>query len=144
MLQQFRNPLTYLRINFLLALCGMMGSLYFSEVMNFPPCSLCWYQRICTYPLVLIFGVALITDDERHGRYSLSLLTTGLLFSVYHNLLYYELIATEILPCTSGVSCSAKQLEMFGFITIPLLALFSFLFMILVSFMEIYFRRTRS
>ncbi|MDO8713310.1 MAG: disulfide bond formation protein B, partial [Polynucleobacter sp.] len=29
----------------LIALFGTLGSLYFSDVMGFVPCLLCWYQR---------------------------------------------------------------------------------------------------
>lgn len=34
-----------------IALASMAGSLFFSEVMQFAPCVLCWYQRIAMYPL---------------------------------------------------------------------------------------------
>ncbi|HZZ99414.1 MAG TPA: disulfide bond formation protein B, partial [Candidatus Paceibacterota bacterium] len=29
----------------IVAIAAMAGSLYFSEVLNFAPCVLCWYQR---------------------------------------------------------------------------------------------------
>lgn len=130
------HSVIYLRINFLLALLAAAGSLYFSEVMKFPPCSLCWYQRICMYPLVVIFAVALLTDDDRHRRYSLPLIVIGLILAAYHNFLYFGWIDQEIIPCTSGISCSSKQLELFGFITIPLLAFAGFLGMLVVLGME--------
>ena len=116
----------YLRINFLLALIATLGSLYFSEVLKFPPCVLCWYQRICIYPLVLIFGAALWTEDKGYKPYALPLLVVGLLISGYHNLVYYGFISEALTPCTQGVSCSSRQLELFGIITIPLLSLISF------------------
>lgn len=37
-----------------------LGSLYFSEIMKFEPCVLCWYQRIFMYPFVLWLGIAVI------------------------------------------------------------------------------------
>lgn len=136
MYQNVDQPLLYLRINFLLAVFSFFGSLYFSEIMNFPPCSLCWYQRICIYPLVVIFGAALWTNDHSHQKYSLPLLIVGLMLALYHNLLYYGFIAKEIVPCTSGVSCSSKQLELFGFITIPGLSLVGLSSMTALSFLE--------
>jgi disulfide bond formation protein DsbB len=126
----------FLRLNFVFALAGMFGSLYFSEVMQFPPCSLCWYQRICLYPLVVIFGAALLTNDHRHQKYSFPLLFGGIALSVYHNLLYYGVIPQEIIPCTGGVSCSTRQLELFGFITIPLMSLGAFMLMSCLAFFE--------
>lgn len=117
----------FLKLNFLSAMIGTVGSLYFSEVMKFPPCALCWYQRICLYPLVLIFGAAIWSDDPGYKKYALPLSVLGLAIAIYHNFLYFGVIAPELTPCTQGVSCSSKQLELFGFITIPLLALFGFL-----------------
>ena len=131
-----KSPMMYLRVNFLIAVAATIGSLYYSEIMKFPPCTLCWYQRICIYPLVIIFGAALLTDDHRHQKYSLPLLLTGLGLAVYHNLVYFGVIAQELIPCTGSISCSARQLELFGFVTIPLLALMSFLAMIVLVFFE--------
>ncbi len=94
---------------------------------------MCWYQRICLYPLVLILGAALLSEDKNHSKYSMPLILVGLGISVYHNLYYYDLIPKEIVPCNAEVSCSAKQLELFGFITVPLLALCNFIIMSFVS-----------
>lgn len=135
------NP--WLRINFLIALSATIGSLYFSEVMKFPPCTLCWYQRICIYPLVVIFGAALLTEDHEHRKYSAPLLLIGLALAIYHNLLYFGVIAQELVPCTGTVSCSSKQLELFGFLTIPLLALVSFVSMLSVILLEYRFARSK-
>ncbi len=115
-----------LRINFLNSLMGSLGSLYFSEVMRFPPCALCWYQRIFLYPLVFIFGVALFTEDSGYRKYAFPLALIGFLISIYHNLLYFGFITEALAPCTQGVSCSSKQLQLFGFVTIPLLSLLMF------------------
>jgi disulfide bond formation protein DsbB len=110
----------------LLSLIAMLGSLFFSEIMGLPPCVLCWYQRICLYPLVVIFTVALVTRDLRGPRYAWPLVLAGLVVAVYHNLLYYHLIPESITPCKAGVSCTDRQIEWFGFVTIPLLSLSAF------------------
>jgi disulfide bond formation protein DsbB len=78
------------------------------------------------YPLVAIIGAGIILKDARLRFYALPLSVSGIVISVYHNLLYYKVIPDSIKPCTSGVSCTAKQIEWFGFITIPLLALTAF------------------
>ncbi len=105
---------------------GIAGSLYFSEVMKFPPCALCWYQRIFLYPLAIVYAVALWTDDLAYRRYALPLVSLGWLTAIYHNLLYYGVISAAISPCSADGSCTAKQLELFGFLTIPLLSFAAF------------------
>jgi disulfide bond formation protein DsbB len=111
----------------MIALAGTVGSLFFSEVMQLPPCVLCWYQRIALYPLVLIIGAGIMMrDGGRLKYYALPLCLGGLAIAFYHNLLYYGLIPESITPCTEGVSCTSRQIEWLGFITIPLLSLASF------------------
>jgi disulfide bond formation protein DsbB len=110
----------------LVSLVATLGSLFFSEVMRLPPCVLCWYQRIAMYPLVAMTTVALVRRDAGVGPYTWPFVATGLAISIYHNLLYYHLIPESITPCAQGVSCTERQIEWLGFITIPLLALASF------------------
>jgi disulfide bond formation protein DsbB len=110
----------------IVALVATVGSLFFSEVMELPPCVLCWYQRIAMYPLVLVIGVGIILRDSRVAVYALPLALVGLGISIYHNLLYYGVIPESITPCTQGISCTTRQIEWLGFITIPLLALTAF------------------
>ena len=105
------------------ALGATLGSLYFSEIAHFPPCTLCWYQRIAIYPLVFIIPLAIIRKDTQFPYSVLSVTIPGLLVSAYHNLLYYGLIPEQLAPCTAGVSCTTKYIEWFGFVTIPLLSL---------------------
>ena len=109
-----------------IALVGMVGSLFFSVVMELPPCDLCWYQRVAMYPLVFILATGIILGDRRMKAYALPFAVTGLAISVYHNLLYYGFITEALTPCSEGVSCTAVQLELFGFITIPLMTLAAF------------------
>lgn len=110
------------------------GSLFFSEAMKLPPCVLCWYQRIAMYPLVLIFAISIIRRDLVGRIYGLPLALCGFIIAVYHNLLYYKIIPQAIIPCTSGVSCTSKQIEWLGFITIPFLSLTAFFVIILSLF----------
>ncbi|WP_092265584.1 disulfide oxidoreductase [Deinococcus reticulitermitis] len=113
-------------VAWLQAVVATTGSLYFSEVMHLPPCTLCWYQRLMMYPLVFVLLVSLLTQDTRLRAYSLPLSVTGLLIAAYHNLLYYGVIPEGLTQCAAGVSCTARQLEWLGFITIPLLSLTAF------------------
>ena len=108
------------------SLVATLGSLVFSEVLHYPPCILCWYQRICMYPLVAIFTVGIITKDKWTAWYALPLASVGLLISIYHNLLYYNIIPDAAAPCREGVSCTTKFIEWFGFVTIPFLSMLAF------------------
>lgn len=110
----------------LVSVLGTAGSLFFSEVMHYPPCVLCWYQRIALYPLVIVIGVGLAARDRAVARYSLPLAVGGLLIAAYHNLVYYGVVPEGMTPCSEGVPCNAVQLELFGFLTIPLMALAGF------------------
>lgn len=125
--KNLNNILPYLA--WVIALLGTVGSLFFSEVMDLPPCVLCWYQRIATYPLVLIIGTGIVLRDPRMKIYALPLSLAGLVVSIYHNLLYYGFIPESITPCTEGVPCNAVQIEWLGFITIPLMGLGAFISM---------------
>ena len=117
---------------FLVASIATLGSLFFSEIMSFIPCSMCWYQRIFMYPLVLIFLVNLLYPDETVFKYAITLVVVGLLFSIYHNLLMFGIIPEEVLPCVSGIPCSTVYINWFGFITIPLLSLIAYLILFIL------------
>lgn len=108
------------------AILSTIGSLYFSEILLFPPCTLCWYQRIAMYPLTVILLVGLLKKDKNLPFYVLPLSAVGLIIAFYHNLLYYNLIPEAAAPCALGVSCTTQFIQWFGFITIPLLSFASF------------------
>jgi disulfide bond formation protein DsbB len=111
----------------LIACISALGSLFFSEVMGFAPCVLCWYQRICMYPLVLILPAGLFPFDRNIVRYAAPLSVLGSLIAVFHLLLVAGYIPESIKPCVRGIPCSEVQVQWFGFVTIPLLSAFSFL-----------------
>jgi disulfide bond formation protein DsbB len=103
-----------------------LGSLFFSHVMEFAPCVLCWYQRICLFPLVIILATGLFPFDKHAINYSLPLAIAGWITAFYHNLLYSGIIPQDLQPCTQGVSCTEEYIDLFGFFTIPMLSLISF------------------
>lgn len=119
-----RKNIIYLA--FLQAVVAMGGSLFFSEVMHFTPCVLCWYQRICMYPLVALLAVGIYYKDKHIYRYILPLSVIGFGIAVYHNLLYYNILPEAAAPCRLGVSCTTKFFAWFGFITIPFLSMTAF------------------
>jgi disulfide bond formation protein DsbB len=123
----------------IIASVSTLGSLFFSEIMDFPPCSLCWYQRVFMYPLVVVLFVGLFPFDRSTVKYALPLALIGWGFAFYHHLLYSGLIPESMQPCNQGVSCSEIYLDLFGFLTIPMLSLISF--STIVAFLFILKRR---
>ena len=108
----------------LVVLASTLGSLYFSEVLGYAPCILCWYQRIAIYPLALIIPIGIARRDVNMPVYTLALAGVGWLIALYHNLLQYNIISEKLAPCTAGIPCVTND-YLFGtnFITIPLLSL---------------------
>lgn len=117
---------TIIFICWIIASVSTLGSLFFSEIMEFAPCALCWYQRIFMFPLVLILLVGLFPFDKSIIKYALPLALAGWGFAFYHYLLYSGFIPESLQPCSQGVSCSETYLDLFGFLTIPMLSLISF------------------
>ena len=116
----------------LIAAVSTLGSLFFSEVMGLIPCVLCWYQRIFLFPLAIILLIGLFPLDKKVVNYALPLAIIGLLFTVYHSLLFFGVIPENLQPCSQGVSCTDDNMELFGFLPIPLLALIAFLMIIIL------------
>ena len=110
----------------LVAALATGGSLLFSSVMGFPPCVLCWYQRICLFPLVVVLARALFPLDRGVVRYALPLAAIGWLVAAWHNLIYAGVVPESLQPCARGVSCSERYVALFGFLDIPLLSLLAF------------------
>ena len=110
----------------MVALAGALGSLFFGEVMKLPPCTLCWYQRICLFPLVSVLAVGIGLRDLLLGIYAAPLVLAGLGIALYHNGVQAGLIPETLTPCTGTSSCGEKQLELMGFITIPMLSASAF------------------
>lgn len=108
------------------ACIATLGSLYFSEALDLTPCVLCWYQRILMYPLAVVLAVGILRKDRWVYLYVLPLAVLGSLISVYHNLLYFGILPESVQPCVLGVSCTTRQIEWLGFITIPLMSLTAF------------------
>jgi disulfide bond formation protein DsbB len=112
---------------FLVAAIATGGSLFFSEIAHFVPCELCWYQRICMYPLSITTLLAALFDDPRAARYLLPLPVVGAGVSVYH-LLVENRVVGESLTCRISApgGCAVKWINEFGYVTIPTLALTAF------------------
>ena len=118
---------TLLFLCWLLVSVSTTISIFFSSVLEYEPCVLCWYQRICLFPLILIFAAGLFpVFDKSVIKFALPLAIVGGLTAFYHTLLYGGIIPESIQPCSKGVSCTEKYIELFGFVSIPMLSFFAF------------------
>jgi len=115
---------------FIVAAIGTGGSLFFSEIAGFVPCDLCWYQRICMYPLSILTLFAAAHGDYRFARYLLPLPIAGACVSVYHILVENQVVSEPSACKIGGAGCAVKWINEFGYVTIPTIALSGFLLLI--------------
>ena len=117
----------------LVAAVSTAGSLYLSEVADFIPCNLCWYQRIAMYPQVLLLAIAWYRRDEGIRAYVLPMAVIGACISTFHVLVErYPWIEGSGGVCDPANPCTIKWIEEFGFITIPTMALSAFVLIALL------------
>ncbi|HVM58528.1 MAG TPA: disulfide bond formation protein B [Gaiellaceae bacterium] len=116
---------------FVVASVATGGSLFFSEIAHFTPCELCWYQRICMYPLSLLCLLGAVHGDTRLARYLLPFPVIGGGIAIYHILVENHVVsqAQECLASAPG-GCATKWINEWGFVTIPTLALVGFVLLI--------------
>ncbi len=112
----------------LVATVTTLGSLYFSEIADFVPCELCWFQRICMYPLVLILGVATWRRDRGVWVYVLPQAVVGAGIAIYHTQL--QAFPEQATFCTTETPCTTRVVWEFGFVSLPFMALTAFAFVI--------------
>lgn len=125
-----------LGISFILTLGGLVLSLFYSEILGFAPCGLCWLQRVFIYPQVFLFTVALIKGDKKIADYSIVLSVIGLVIALYQHML--QIGASDLVPCATtliAADCAEKTLFEFGYITFPLMAatLFAYLIVLMIA-----------
>ncbi len=121
---------------------GTITSLIYSEVFGFIPCGLCWLQRIALYPQVLLLAIALYYGDKAIGRYGIGLSIFGIVIGLYQH--YLQMGGSEFAKCpTAGpdANCAERILFEFGFVTFPLLSVFTFVFLIALYY---YLLRTKT
>ncbi len=120
------------------------GSLYFSLGMGLVPCTLCWYQRILMYPLVVVLGVGILRRDSV-AAYVLPLSIPGFVVAAYHN---YLQMTPASGACTGEVPCSVPQYRFFtdvvaGGVTIPQMSLTAFALITAAFLVPVARRRSR-
>jgi len=130
----------YLFLAWLISLIAMILSLYSTYVLNISPCPLCWFQRVCLYPLVIILGIAAFKDDSFIVPYIVALPVIGFLFALYQ---YLEQMIPGFAPIqlcrANGVPCSTIHFQWLGFITYPFLSMLACL--LITLFLALSYRK---
>lgn len=129
-----------LLVAFVVSFLATAGSLIYSDVIGYAPCKLCWFQRICMYPQVILMGVAYFRKESFMKLYGLILSIFGAAIALYH---YIGQLGLTPLPCSAvgiSVSCSERFVMEFGYITIPMMAFAAFVLIALT--LSLSFRKT--
>lgn len=119
----------------IIALTATLGALYGSEVLKMAVCVLCWYQRVCLFPLAIMLGIATFKNDSHIAIYAIPLAVIGAVIAAYHYLIQMIPALAPFTPCratATGVSCETIDWQLFGFITLPLLSLAAFVLIIIL------------
>ena len=116
------------------SIIAMFGSLYFSEIRQYLPCDLCWYQRILMYPLTILLGIAVVKKDFKIALYSMVFSAIGGGISLYHYLLQKVSFLSDAAPACGRIPCTGQYINWLGFITIPFLALTAFIIIFISSY----------
>jgi len=101
---------------------GLFLSLWYSEVVGFPPCTLCWFGRTMMYPLAVIGIVAAVRGDRSVWVYTMSLALIGMLITGYHHLYQVGFVSGDL--CTAfanGGDCARRYVYEFNMVTLPLM-----------------------
>ena len=118
---------------FALTVGGSALTLFYSEILGFAPCGLCWLQRVFLYPQVVLLGLALYKKDKNIVDYSIALSMAGGIVALYQH--YLQMGGEAVLPCPAtgpSLDCASRFLFEFGYITFPLMSATLFAFLIVL------------
>jgi disulfide bond formation protein DsbB len=107
-----------------------LGSLHYSLVEGFEPCTLCWYQRICIYPWSVVLGIAAWRRDVGVRLYAIPVLAVGAVIAAYHSWIQAYPPEGGSSFCTATASCTDRFVWELGFVSLPFMSLSACTFMI--------------
>lgn len=120
-----------LKVVFWSAFVASVGSLIYSNIIGFPPCDLCWWQRVLLYPQVLLAGMAMWKKDKTLIEYIFPMSIIGAVVALYQSAVQWGLLTSSVLNCVSvGGECAKVYVNEFGYITIPFMSFSIFVYLI--------------
>lgn len=121
-------------LGFLVSCGAVVISLFYSNVIGFPPCELCYLNRIFIYPQLILFSMELYKKDKSLVDFSIAFSLLSVITSLYH--VYIERGGSSTLPCAADtvnqVSCATRYVFEFSYVTIPVMALSASFFLLLL------------
>jgi disulfide bond formation protein DsbB len=129
MIQRIRKH--SLGLGLLVSSVAIIGSLFYSNIVGFVPCDLCWWQRIFLYPQLVLFIVAFKARDKDVFRFTLPLSVIAVIISIYHS--YVQISGNSLLPCSATATCTKVYVLAFNYVTIPMMALTIGAYLLLLS-----------
>ncbi|MBP7845982.1 MAG: disulfide bond formation protein B [Candidatus Pacebacteria bacterium] len=126
-----------------ISLMSMALSLFYSEVIGFPPCKLCVVQRFLMYPQLLFFIIAKYNPKNIFIKIPVSLSVIGFFVSIFHYLVELGIFSSSLICGATGPSCAERYVFEFGYISIPMMAFAGFTFILLAFFANKMFSPTK-
>ena len=130
MKKNLENSLLFIWV---VSLVATLGSLYFSDIRGYVPCTMCWFQRIFMYPILVMTTVAIIQKNAKIAVTTAVFSIIGGCISLYHYGIQKIDFLSDSAPACGQVSCTGQYINWLGFITIPFLALTAFLLIAITS-----------
>ncbi len=114
-------------IAWFVAFAATLASIYFVEILGKPAASLCWFERMLMFGLLLTLTVGILKKDKNLKYYSLPFLLYGIPAAFFQQLVHWGIIDLSNQPCSVGMICTTKYFEVLGFATQATLCLTAFL-----------------
>lgn len=127
----------------MISILGLICSVFFAEMLHYEPCRLCWYQRICLFPMVWILGRAAYKDDAQIVPYTLPIAGLGALLAFYQVLGIFIPSLHKHGLCGYKTDCSEHLIELWGFLSFPLVSLVGFILLCLFLWIARYPSKNR-
>lgn len=119
--RDFRNSTHYI-LTIIFALAVTISMIY-SNYLGYAPCVLCWYQRIAIFGILFLSFVGDITNNITIRKAIRTFAWLGLIPAAIHVLMDYVPRFNIDVCGVDGISCSARYVFEFGFVTVPLMSL---------------------
>ncbi len=121
---------------------AVVGSLVYSDIVGFPPCDLCWWQRVFMYPQAIILLVAMYRKDKTIIDYLVPLSVLGALVALYQSFIQWGFDFGISGGCAAaGGECAKVFFTQYSYITIPFMSFTIFVYIIALKF--VYYHKER-
>lgn len=130
-----------LELIFFVILGAVVGSLVYSDIVGFPPCDLCWWQRIFMYPQLVIVALAMYRKDKSIIDYLVPLSGMGAIVALFQTFVQWGFSFGATGGCAAiGGECAKVYFMEYSYITIPFMSLTVFVYVLTLKF--IYYHKS--